>query len=102
MVLGFPLRFVVIGSEKGSISWAKNTRENEPTGTRVQQVGRQPGGIQWNDLWLNMVGAMRESHHKTGSESVIFGEGSYLHIYDPNDFWNGVTFQKDEMHLCNS
>ncbi len=45
-----------------------------PAGVRKKpQVGRQPGGIQWNDLWLNMVGAkMRESHHKMRSESVIF------------------------------
>ena len=22
------------------------------------KVGRQPGGIQWNDLWLNLVGLL--------------------------------------------
>lgn len=63
-------------------------------------MGRQPGGIQWNDLWLNMVGAkMREFHHKIGSESVILGRVHICTFYDPNAFWNGVTVQKDEMHL---
>ena len=27
------------------------------------KVGRQPGGIQWNDLWLNMVGQALQSGH---------------------------------------
>lgn len=22
------------------------------------EVGRQPGGIQWNDLWLNLIGPL--------------------------------------------
>lgn len=105
---GFP-GFVVIGSE----IWAmgkkqlKTLGKTETTGTWVQlkspqkrQVGRQPGGIQWNDLWLNMVGAkMREFHHKIGSESVILGRVHICTFYDPNVFWNGVTLQKDEMHL---
>lgn len=30
--------------------------EEEGVGLSMYLVGRQPGGIQWNDLWLNMIG----------------------------------------------
>ena len=71
----------------------QKTAKNTPgkRGPQNRQVGRQPGGIQWNDLWLNMVGAkMREFHHKMGSESVILGRVHICTFYVPNAFWNGV------------
>ena len=76
--------------------------------TSQSKVGRQPGGIQWNDLWLNMIGPplQLQSGHDFGFVSPVLQRADPLMraaglavTEDPNgEHWSATPegLQRDE------
>jgi len=57
--------------------------EDKGVGLSMYLVGRQPGGIQWNDLWLNMVGlAVTEDPNGAHWSASAEGLEMYLEALD--------------------